>query len=90
MRFYIETFVFLCFHIASTLTNDDVDEEFRVSGPNEIHTEAVKSYLAVRAKDPANFNLSEDSPVMKSARDYAVKRLFVPHESAMKLTSVQM
>lgn len=49
-------------------------EEFRIDGPNDVHNRAVDHYLEVRNQDPQSFNLSEDSPVMKSARRYAEER----------------
>ena len=42
-------------------------------------------YLKERARDPSNFNLSEQSPVMKAARAYAEERLFVPSEDSLRL-----
>jgi hypothetical protein len=53
--------------------------------PIEVHSTAVNHYLEVRSKDPVNFNLSDDSPVMIAARKYAEERLFVPTLESMTL-----
>ena len=80
------TFILLFYLFLNAKFSFGIDEEYRVEGPNEVHIVAVKSYLEVRAKDPSNFNLSEDSPVMLKAKAYAVKRFLVPSDESLKLT----
>lgn len=67
-----------------------VYEEYHIDGPNEVHSTAVKHYLEVRARDPNNFNLSDDSPVMIAARKYAEQRLFVPTLESMTVPKKTM
>ena len=49
--------------------------------------QAVDHYLKERAKDPDSFNLTEDSPVMRSARQYAEKRFYVPPEESLRIST---
>lgn len=60
----------------------EIYEEYYIDTPTEVHKQAVDYYLKERAKDPDSFNLTEESPVMRTARLYAERRLFVPPEES--------
>lgn len=60
-------------------------EEFVVRGPNELHNVAVDTYIEERRKNPEIKDFGDDSPLMKRAREHAVKRLASQREEDLSL-----
>lgn len=57
-------------------------EEYSIRGPAELHTAAIDTFIKEREKDPANKESGNDTPIMRRAREHAVKRFAaVPKES---------
>lgn len=57
-------------------------EEYTVRGPGELHTAAIDTFIKERERDPANKETGSDTPVMRRAREHAVKRFSaVPKDS---------
>lgn len=57
-------------------------EEYSIRGPTELHSAAIDTYIKERNNDPANKEAGNDTPVMRRAREHAVKRFAaVPKES---------
>jgi len=84
MIIFIYLILFVKFLISSH-ADDGIYEEYRIDTPTEVHSVAVHHYLDVRSKDPENFNLSDESPVMIAARTYAENRLIIPPEDSISL-----
>jgi hypothetical protein len=60
-------------------------EEFVVRGPNELHNVAIDTYIEERRKNPEIKDMGDDSPLMKRAREHAVKRLASLREEDLSL-----
>lgn len=60
-------------------------EEFTIRGPTELHSAAINTFIKERERDPANKESGNDTPIMRRARDHAVKRF-----SAVPIESLQM
>ena len=73
----------LVFSVASVCIN--AIEEFSIRNPMELHDAAVKFYIKERERDPANKDMGADSPVMKRARQHAVKRFSAVPEEELTL-----
>lgn len=76
----------LVFSVASVCIN--AIEEFSIRNPMELHDAAVKFYIKERERDPANKDMGTDSPVMKRARQHAVKRFSAVPEEELTLQRV--
>ena len=60
-------------------------EEFVVRGPNELHNVAIDTYIEERRKNPEIKDMGDDSPIMKRARDHAVRRFSTQAEEDLSL-----
>jgi hypothetical protein len=80
--------IYLIFSLASICIN--AIEEFSVRNPMELHEAAVKFYVKERERDPANKDMGADSPVMKRARQHAVKRFSAVPEEELSLQVIEI
>lgn len=55
-------------------------EEFVVRGPHELHTAAINEYISERSKNPEIKDMGDESPIMKRAKEYAIKRFLAPRD----------
>ena len=60
-------------------------EEFVVRGPNELHNVAIDTFIDERRKNPEIKDMGDDSPLMKRARNYAIKRFTTQREEDISL-----
>ena len=49
-------------------------EEYTVRGPGDLHAAAIDTFIKEREKDPANKEMGSHTPIMRRAREHAVKR----------------
>lgn len=63
-------------------------EEYSVRGPGELHAAALDTYIKEREKDPANKEGGSKTPVMRRAREHAVKRFAAVPEDSLQMQVV--
>lgn len=81
-----KTFIALGFVFGTIL--GQVVEEFSVRSPNELHSAAIATFIKERDIDPANKVGGSDTPIMRRAREHAVKRFSAKAESSLKVEVV--
>ena len=65
-------------------------EEFTVRGPGELHAAAIDTFIKEREKDPANKETGSDTPVMRRAREHAVKRFAAVPKDSLRMQVVHI
>lgn len=60
-------------------------EEYSIRGPAELHSAAIDTFIKEREKDPANKESGNDTPVMRRAREHAVKRFAAASRESLQM-----